>query len=199
MEVPSVSTDELTGIQALERKAPPKPMLPGHVERRACEYERHDTRSAIVNVDGATGGGDRSLAGTNVHRTRLYRPHGVHPGARSGGGVGLGGGLAEHPSIRASGRSGRGALRAEGGGYPAACLRWAEGDGQPRVLAERSDASDPVCVYTQAYLVAQSDRAVVQHPGAARPQTGNVPSVEALRRTSVTAVTEVRSLKGVHA
>jgi transposase len=55
MGVHIVSTDELTGIQALERKAPTKPMRPGLVERREFEYERHGTLSAIVNFDVATG------------------------------------------------------------------------------------------------------------------------------------------------
>jgi DDE superfamily endonuclease len=51
----SVSTDELTGLQALERKAPTKPMQPGLVERREFEYKRHGTLSAIVNFDVGTG------------------------------------------------------------------------------------------------------------------------------------------------
>jgi len=50
-----VSTDELTGIQALERKAPSKPMRPGWVERREFEYIRHGTQSAIVNFEVGTG------------------------------------------------------------------------------------------------------------------------------------------------
>ena len=50
-----VSTDELTSIQALERKAPTKPLRPSLVERREFEYERHGTLSAIVNFDVATG------------------------------------------------------------------------------------------------------------------------------------------------
>ena len=50
-----VSTDELTGIQALERKAPTKPMRPGLVERREFEYIRHGTQSAIVTFEVATG------------------------------------------------------------------------------------------------------------------------------------------------
>ena len=50
-----VSTDEMTGIQALERKAPTKPMSPGHIERREVEYERHGTLTAIVNFEVATG------------------------------------------------------------------------------------------------------------------------------------------------
>jgi hypothetical protein len=32
-----MSTDEMTGIQALERLHPSLPMLPGHVERQECE------------------------------------------------------------------------------------------------------------------------------------------------------------------
>ncbi len=50
-----VSTDELTGIQALERKAPTKPLRPGWVERREFSSIRHGTQSAIVNFDVATG------------------------------------------------------------------------------------------------------------------------------------------------
>jgi transposase len=50
-----VSTDELTGIQALERTAPTKPMRPGLVERREFEYERHGTLSAIVSLDVGSG------------------------------------------------------------------------------------------------------------------------------------------------
>jgi hypothetical protein len=52
---PVMSTDEMTGIQALERLHPSFPMLPGHVERQECEYERHGTLSLIANLDVATG------------------------------------------------------------------------------------------------------------------------------------------------
>jgi hypothetical protein len=50
-----VSTDEMTGIQALERAAPTLPMRPGMVERREFEYIRHGTRSLIANFVVATG------------------------------------------------------------------------------------------------------------------------------------------------
>ena len=40
-----ISMDELTGVQALERKYPDLPMLPGHVLRREFEYIRHGTLS----------------------------------------------------------------------------------------------------------------------------------------------------------
>ena len=50
-----ISTDEMTAIQALERKPPTLPMGPGRVERREFEYERHGTFSLIANFDVATG------------------------------------------------------------------------------------------------------------------------------------------------
>jgi hypothetical protein len=51
----TVSTDELTGVQALERKHPGLPLAPGKVERREFEYERHGTRCFILSRDVATG------------------------------------------------------------------------------------------------------------------------------------------------
>jgi len=50
-----ISTDEMTGVQALERLHPSLPMLPGHVERVEFEYKRHGTLSVIANLDVATG------------------------------------------------------------------------------------------------------------------------------------------------
>ena len=50
-----MSTDEMTGIQALSRLHPSLPMQPGHVERQEFEYERHGTQSLIANLDVATG------------------------------------------------------------------------------------------------------------------------------------------------
>ncbi len=50
-----VSTDEMTGIQALERAAPTQPLRPGRVERREFEYIRHGTQSLMVNFEVATG------------------------------------------------------------------------------------------------------------------------------------------------
>jgi hypothetical protein len=50
-----VSTDEMTGIQALERKHPTIPMGPGRVERREFEYLRHGTLTLIANFDVARG------------------------------------------------------------------------------------------------------------------------------------------------
>ena len=50
-----VSTDEMTGIQALERAAPTKPLRPGCPERREHEYIRHGTLSLIATFNVATG------------------------------------------------------------------------------------------------------------------------------------------------
>jgi hypothetical protein len=50
-----ISTDEQTGIQALERAAPTLPMRPGVVERPEYEYLRHGTPCLIANFDVATG------------------------------------------------------------------------------------------------------------------------------------------------
>lgn len=51
----TISMDELTGVQALERKHPDLPMKPGHVLRREFEYIRHGTLSWYINLDVATG------------------------------------------------------------------------------------------------------------------------------------------------
>jgi putative transposase len=51
----TVSTDEMTGVQALERLAPDLPPRPGLVARREFEYKRHGTCSFIINFDVATG------------------------------------------------------------------------------------------------------------------------------------------------
>jgi putative transposase len=50
-----MSTDEMTGIQALERIAPTQPMQHGQVERREFEYVRHGTLSLIANFDVVSG------------------------------------------------------------------------------------------------------------------------------------------------
>jgi transposase len=50
-----MSTDELSGVQALERKHPTLPMRPGDVERQEFEYKRQGTQCFIVNFEVATG------------------------------------------------------------------------------------------------------------------------------------------------
>lgn len=50
-----ISTDEKTGIQALERIHPTKPTKPGMTERIEFEYKRHGTLCLIANFDVVTG------------------------------------------------------------------------------------------------------------------------------------------------
>ena len=50
-----LSTDEMTGIQALERTHPPRLMEPGQAERREFEYIRRGTLTLIANFDVAQG------------------------------------------------------------------------------------------------------------------------------------------------
>ena len=49
--VRTVSVDEMTGIQALERAAQTLPPKPGMVERREYEYIRHGTQTLIAGFD----------------------------------------------------------------------------------------------------------------------------------------------------
>ena len=50
-----VSTDEMTGIQALERKSPDKPMKPAQPVKREFEYIRHGTQTLIASFDVSSG------------------------------------------------------------------------------------------------------------------------------------------------
>jgi transposase len=51
----TVSTDEMTGIQALERIAPTKPTKPGQEARVEFEYKRRGTQTLIANFHVVTG------------------------------------------------------------------------------------------------------------------------------------------------
>ena len=51
----TISTDEMSGIQALERLFPTKPTRPGLIERTEFEYKRHGTQTLIANWEVAIG------------------------------------------------------------------------------------------------------------------------------------------------
>lgn len=63
------SLDEMTGVQALERKHPGLPMSAGKVEMREFEYIRHGTLSFTCNFDVAHG----VLVACTAHPTRNER------------------------------------------------------------------------------------------------------------------------------
>lgn len=81
-----ISTDEKTGMQALEREFPTKPVRPGQTERIEFEYIRHGALCLIANLEVATGkilsptiGPTRTNDDFVRHIDRLVRtdPHGT--------------------------------------------------------------------------------------------------------------------------
>ena len=64
----------MTGIQALERIAPTRPMEPGQVERREFEYTRHGTQCLIGNFEVTTG----QVIAPTVHPTRAEEDFAAH-------------------------------------------------------------------------------------------------------------------------
>jgi hypothetical protein len=62
----TISTDEMTGIQALERIAPTKQAKPGQEARREFEYKRKGTQTLICNFDVVSG----QVVSPTVQQTR---------------------------------------------------------------------------------------------------------------------------------
>lgn len=69
-----LSTDEMTGIQALERKYPTIPMGPGRAERREFEYIRRGTLTLSANFDVAPG----TIVAPSLGPTRTEADFGAH-------------------------------------------------------------------------------------------------------------------------
>lgn len=68
------SIDEMTGVQALERKHPGLPMSAGKVERREFEYIRHGVLSLMFNFDVALG----KLTACTAAQTRTEQDFASH-------------------------------------------------------------------------------------------------------------------------
>lgn len=68
------SIDEMTGVQALERKHPSLPLGAGKVERREFEYIRHGPLSFMFNFDVAHG----VLAAVSAGPTRTEQDFAAH-------------------------------------------------------------------------------------------------------------------------
>ena len=68
------SVDEMTGVQALERKHPDVPLSPGKVELREFEYKRHGTLSFTCNFDVARG----QLVACTASKTRTEKDYVEH-------------------------------------------------------------------------------------------------------------------------
>lgn len=59
----TISLDEMTGIQALERKMPDLTLKPGRRAKVEFEYIRHGTQTLIASLNVATGGIDLATVG----------------------------------------------------------------------------------------------------------------------------------------
>ena len=59
----TISLDEMTGIQALERTMPDIPMKPGRAVKVEFEYHRHGTQTLIASLNVATGEIDHATVG----------------------------------------------------------------------------------------------------------------------------------------
>ena len=68
----TISIDEMTGIQALERKFANQPMRPGKRERQEFEYIRHGTQTLIASFDVARGQVVQASVGDTRYCCRLY-------------------------------------------------------------------------------------------------------------------------------
>lgn len=94
-----LSTDEMTGLQALARAAPTRPLRPGQVERREFASIRHGTQRLIATFAGATG----QVVRPSLEPTRTeadFAAHIAHPIATepTGGWVFIGEQLNTHQS-----------------------------------------------------------------------------------------------------
>jgi transposase len=71
----TISIDEMTGIQALERIAPGLPLVPGKVERCEFEYKRHGTQTLIAAFNVTTGEVEGVVGNTRTEKdfTRFLR------------------------------------------------------------------------------------------------------------------------------
>lgn len=67
-DVRTLSIDEMTGVQALERAAADLPMRPGDVERHEFEYVRHGIQTLIAAFDVANGQVEGTVGDTRTEQ-----------------------------------------------------------------------------------------------------------------------------------
>lgn len=70
----TISLDQMTGIQALERKVKDLPMRPGKPQRREFEYIRHGTQTLIASFNIASG----QIPTATIGNTRTEADYLVH-------------------------------------------------------------------------------------------------------------------------
>ena len=161
-----VSTDELTGVQALERKHPGLPLAPGKVERREFEYVRHGTRDLHPQPRRRHRAGRRPLAAARPAPRRISwptsaRPSPPTPPRRRWHFVVDNLNIHQSESLVRYVAGGLGADRRPGrqgqGGHPGQ-------PADPRRLPARPRPRDRLPLHPQARLLAQPDRDLAEHP-----------------------------------
>lgn len=153
----TVCVDEMTGIQALERIAPTKPMQPGRPARIEFEYARHGTQTLIGNFEVASG----ELISPTVGPTRTEEDFVAHIQTTVRGDP-----QAEWVFVvdQLNTHKSEGLVRfvAEALGCDEALGKKREGgnpeiDGQPQGIPVSTGASHPVCVRAETHFVAESN------------------------------------------
>ena len=159
----TVSCDEMTGIQALERIAPAKPVLPDQVAREEFEYVRHGTTTLIGSFDVVTGQMCHATLGPtrtesdfvlHVEQTVAADPDANWVFLVDGLNIHWSAGLVEWVAERCEPDRPLGKKREE---------RDNEMPGDTSRILVRGIASHPLRVLAQAQLMAESDRDRVRH------------------------------------
>jgi DDE superfamily endonuclease len=178
----TVCVDEKTSIQALEPKAPTKPMRPGQIERREVEYKRHGTQVLIGNFEVATGEviaptvqqtrGEVDFA-THIEHTIATDPHYRD---RSVGRLDLRGRQPDDPRFGHPGAVDCDLVRHPGK------HAWREGQerrveigGDAEGILERCGPPRPLRVRAETHLMVESDRDLVRHSESPGDSSRRVP------------------------
>jgi hypothetical protein len=182
----TVSTDEMTGVQALERIAKTIPMQPGQPERREFEYKRHGTVCLIGNWDVVAGQMIApSLGPTRTEVDFCWHVHDTVETDPDAGWVFVVDQLNIHSSeslvryvagLEDIPRSELGKKRAVGN---------SQVGGDAAGVSVRHESPCPLCVPAEAHVVAEPDRNDLRYPAASSPATRQLPLS---RRTDTASV-----------
>lgn len=153
----TICADEMTGIQALERIAPDKPVRPEQIARDEFEYARHGTTTLIGNFDVVTGEMISPTLGptrteddfvTHIEQTVASDPHAEWIVIVDGLNIHWSAGLVEWVAERCEPETDLGKKRQ---------TRRLEKSGEPSRIPVGSRASHSLRVPAQTQFVAESD------------------------------------------
>lgn len=181
----TVCTDEMTGVQALERNAETIPMQPHRPERIEFEYTRHGTVCLIGNWDVVAG----QMVATTIRATRTDEDfcwhifHTIQTDPEAGWVF-----VVDQLNIHCSEALVRLVARLEGidesGLGKKRSLRHSQIDGHAAGLPVRSQSPSPVRLSAQALLVAESGRNDFRHPATPRAASGKLSLDHRTERTT---------------